>query len=144
MVLRRNIYKGIYLQRGSGFGAVLSGLFRFLVPFLKRGATTALKSAPVRRALSSAKKSAVSAAGNAAMDLVSGKNPIPQAKINLKTAKKDITKALLTSPTPSSSTPPSSSTKSNPVRKKTKITRKRRVIGVMNNGVPKKKVKNKP
>ena len=44
MVLRRNLYKGVYLQRGGGIGAVVSSLFRLLVPFIKRGAGTALKS----------------------------------------------------------------------------------------------------
>lgn len=98
MVLRRNIYKGVYLQRGSGFGTVLSGLFRFLVPFLKRGGKAALKSPAIRRALSSAKKSAVNVAGTAAMDVLKGKNPVPNAKVNVKTAKRNITQAILASP----------------------------------------------
>lgn len=126
MVLRRNIYKGVYLQRGSGFGTVLSGLFRFLVPFLKKGTKAALKSAPVQRALSSAKKSAVSAAGNAALNMVSGKNPIPQAKQNLQTAKQDIAKALLVQPTPKSSpkTTKRAKPRNNTIRKKrVKLTR---------------------
>jgi len=118
MVLRRNIYKGVYLQRGSGFGTVLSGLFRFLVPFLKKGTTAALKSAPVRRAITSAKKSAVSAAGNAAMNVVSGKNPLPQAKQNLQTAKEDIAKALLVKPTLPPKTRKRGKAQSNKNRKK--------------------------
>lgn len=77
---------------------MLSGLFRFLVPFLKRGGKAALKSGAVQRALSSAKKSAVNAAGSAAMDVIKGKSPLPNAKVNLQTAKRNITQAILTAP----------------------------------------------
>lgn len=95
MVARRNIYKGVYLQRGNGFGSVLSGLFRVLVPFLKRGAKTAIRSAPVQRALKSAKKSAIKAAGNAAGEVLAGRNPKERVKIDLKKAQEGIEKALL-------------------------------------------------
>lgn len=95
MVARRNIYKGVYLQRGHGIGSVLSGLFRVLVPFLKRGAKTALRSKPVRRALNSAKNSAVKAAGNAASEVLAGRNPKARAKIDLRKAQAGIERALL-------------------------------------------------
>lgn len=94
MVLRRNIYKGVYLQRGRGIGAVLSGLFRVLVPFLKRGATAALKSAPVKKALKTAGSAAAITAGDFAADVLKGKNPKKKAGLNLQQAQKGIQKAL--------------------------------------------------
>lgn len=98
MVVRRNLYKGVYLQRGGGFGTVVSTLFRVLVPWLKRGAGAALKSETVRRAvrgsLKAAKSSAVKAAGDATRDLLSGKNPKAGAKLNLSQAKQGIERAL--------------------------------------------------
>lgn len=94
MVLRRNIYRGVYHQRGNGVGSILSGLFRLLTPFIKRGAKAALRSQPVRRALKSAKKSAIKTAASAATDLISGKNPKQNAQLNLKQAQLNIEKAL--------------------------------------------------
>lgn len=96
MVVRRNIYKGVYLQRGNGIGSVLSGLFRVLVPFIKTGATSIAGSAPVQRAVKSAKKSAIKVAGNAAGELLSGRNPREKAKIDLKRAQSDIERAFTT------------------------------------------------
>lgn len=103
MVVRRNIYKGVYLQRGNGFGSVLSGLFRVLVPFIKNSAKAAVRSAPAQRALKSAKKSAIKAAGNAAGEILSGRNPKDRAKIDLKRAQEGIEKAIFkgSSPKPS-------------------------------------------
>ena len=97
MVLRRNIYRGVYHQRGNGVGAILSGLFRLLTPFIRRGAKAALKSAPVKAALKSAKRSAVKTVGYAAKDILSGKSPKANAKLNLKEAQAGIERALLTS-----------------------------------------------
>ena len=97
MVLRRNIYRGVYHQRGNGVGAILSGLFRLLTPFITRGAKAALKSAPVKAALKSAKRSAVKTVGYAAKDILSGKSPKANAKLNLKEAQAGIERALLTS-----------------------------------------------
>lgn len=94
MVLRRNIYRGVYHQKGNGVGSILSGLFRLLTPFIKRGAKAALRSQPVRRALKSAKKSAIKTAASAATDLISGKNPKQNAQLNLKQAQLNIEKAL--------------------------------------------------
>ena len=100
MVLRRNLYKGVYLQRGGGIGAVISSLFRMLVPFIKKGAGTALKSQVVKRALrgslKAARKSAIRAAGDATGDILSGKNPKTKAKVNLQKARAGIEKALTT------------------------------------------------
>lgn len=94
MTFRRNPYRAHYLQQGRGFGSVISGLFRLLTPFIKRGAAAALKSKPVKRAIRSAKRSAVKTAASAASDLLSGKNPAQRAKLNLKQAQSDIEKAL--------------------------------------------------
>lgn len=91
MVARRNIYKGVYLQRGNGIGSVLSGLFRMLVPFVKNIA----RSAPAKRAIKSAQKSAIRLASNAAGEIVSGRNPKSRAKIDLKRAQANIEKALV-------------------------------------------------
>ena len=99
MVLRRNIYRGVYHQKGNGVGSVLSGLFRLLTPFIKRGAKAALRSQPVRRALQSAKKSAIKTATVAASDLIAGKNIKQNAQLNLKQAQRNIEKAI-TGPPP--------------------------------------------
>ena len=75
----------------------MSGLFRLLTPFIRRGAKAALKSAPVKAALKSAKRSAVKTVGYAAKDILSGKSPKANAKLNLKEAQAGIERALLTS-----------------------------------------------
>lgn len=98
MVLRRNIYRGVYHQRGNGVSSVLSGLFRLLTPFIKRGAKAALKSQTVQKALKSAKKSAIKTASTAASDLIAGRNPQRNAKINLKQAQLNIEKAISSQP----------------------------------------------
>ena len=54
-----------------------------------------LKSAPVKAALKSAKKSAIKTAGAAAKDLLSGKNPKANASLNLKAAQHDIENAVI-------------------------------------------------
>ena len=118
MVLRRNIYRGVYTQRGVGVTAVLSGLFRLLTPFIRRGAKAALKSAPVKAALKSAKKSAVKTVGQATSDLLSGRNPKKGARMNLKRAQAGIERALMTtSPAPVKKRP-----KKVIVKKKTNVT----------------------
>lgn len=94
MVMRRNLYKGVYLQKGAGIGAVLSSLFRVLVPFLKKGAKAAIKSAPVKRAFKSAKKAALVGATDIAKDVIGGRNPKTKAKLNLKAAQRGIERAL--------------------------------------------------
>lgn len=95
MVARRNIYKGVYMQRGGGIGTAVSTIFRMLVPFLKRNAHTVLKSQPVKRAIRVAKRSAVKTAGQAAKDLLSGKNPKEGAKLNLREAQAKVEQALI-------------------------------------------------
>jgi hypothetical protein len=55
-----------------------------LVPILKRGAKAAFKSAPGKTVIYYAKKSAISAAGAVASDVLKGRNPKENAKINLK------------------------------------------------------------
>jgi len=98
MVLRRNIYKGAYVQHGDGFGTVLSTVVRFLLPFLKRGARAAIRSPTVRTAvkgaISSAKKAAIRTGSDAAVDIYEGRNPKAKAKINLKRAKEGIERAF--------------------------------------------------
>ena len=91
--------QGVYHQKGNGVGSVLSGLFRLLTPFIKRGAKAALRSQPVRRALQSAKKSAIKTATVAASDLIAGKNIKQNAQLNLKQAQRNIEKAI-TGPPP--------------------------------------------
>ena len=98
MVVRRNIYRGVYHQKGNGVGSILSGLFRLLTPFIKKGAKAALRSQPVKRALKSAKRSALKTAATAATDLIAGKNPKQNAKINLHQAQRDIEKAIINPP----------------------------------------------
>lgn len=98
MVLRRNIYRGVYHQKGNGVGSILSGLFRLLTPFIKRGAKAALRSQPVRRALKTAKRSAIKTATSAASDLIAGKNPKKNAQLNLKQAQLNIEKAITGAP----------------------------------------------
>ena len=100
MVLRRNIYRGVYHQKGNGVGSILSGLFRLLTPFIKRGAKAALRSQPVRRALKTAKRSAIKTATSAASDLIAGKNPKKNAQLNLKQAQLNIEKAITGAPPP--------------------------------------------
>jgi len=109
MVLRRNIYRGVYHQKGNGIGSILSGLFRLLTPFIRRGASTALKhsvrgaakvlkSQGVQKALKTAKKAAVKTALGAATDLVTGQNPKQNAKLNLQEAQRKIEKAINSEP----------------------------------------------
>ena len=100
MVLRRNIYRGVYHQKGNGVGSILSGLFRLLTPFIKRGAKAALRSQPVRRALKTAKRSAIKTATSTASDLIAGKNPKKNAQLNLKQAQLNIEKAITGAPPP--------------------------------------------
>jgi hypothetical protein len=102
MVLRRNIYKGVYLQRGSGIGSIISSIFRVLVPFLKTGAKAAIKSAPARKLFKAAKNTAVKTAGTMARDVLSGRSSKASAKLNLKKAQAGIENALDTAfdPTP--------------------------------------------
>ena len=132
MVLRRKIYRGVYHQRGNGVGSILSGLFRLLTPFIKRGAKATLPSQPVRRALKSAKKSAIKTATSAATDLISGKNPKQNAQLNLKQAQLNIEKVL---------TGPSSGVK----KKKLNKPVKRKIIAPMGPNKPLKSArKQKP
>ena len=94
MVLRKSIYKGVYFQRGHGIGSILSGLFRLLVPFVKRGASAAIKSPHLKKVLQSAKKSALTAAGSVASDIIKGKSPKKSAKVSIQKAQVDIEKAV--------------------------------------------------
>lgn len=114
MVLRRNFYRGVYHQRGSGIGAVLSGLFRLLTPWIKRGAQAAIKSRPLKSALRAASKSALSTAATAASDIIAGKSPKANAKLNLQRAQKNITKAV----TSALAERPSSSATKRPAKKR--------------------------
>ena len=100
MVLRRNIYRGVYHQKGNGVGSILSGLFRLLTPFIKRGAKAALRSQPVQRALKTAKRSAIKTAATAASDLIAGQNPKKNARLNLQQATRNIEKAITSAPQP--------------------------------------------
>lgn len=94
MVARRNIYKGVYLQRGSGIGTVISSIFRALVPWIKRGAGALVKSRPVKRLAKRAGQSALKAAGSFASDVVAGQNAKKSAKVNLKQVQQGLSKAL--------------------------------------------------
>lgn len=136
MVLRRNIYRGVYHQRGNGIGSVLSGLFRLLTPFIKRGATAALKSAPVRKALKSVKKSALKTATTAASDIFAGKSPKANAKINLRQAQLNIEKAVTKSLAKKNIT-----SNKNPPMKKAK---KRKILASKISGPPVAKKKSSP
>ena len=94
MVMRRNIYKGVYLQRGGGLGSIISSIFRVLVPFLKTGAVAAIKSAPAKNLFRAAKRTAVKTAGSMASDLLAGTSTNKSAKLNLKKAQAGIEKAF--------------------------------------------------
>lgn len=94
MVARRNIYKGLYLQRGSGVGAVLSSLFRLLVPWVKKGASALIKSKQVRGLAKSAGKAALQSASKFASDLAKGKPTKRAASLNLREAQRGIQDAI--------------------------------------------------
>lgn len=38
-----NVHRGVYLQRGKGFGGIFSSLFRLLRPLVSRGFSSAVK-----------------------------------------------------------------------------------------------------
>ena len=94
MVVRRNIYKGVYLQRGSGVGSILSLIFRSLVPWIKRGATALVKSKSVRWLAKSAGKTAAKSAASLAQDVLTGNSSKASAKNNLQNAKRGLQAAL--------------------------------------------------
>lgn len=94
MVVRRNIYKGVYLQRGSGVGSVLSLIFRALVPWIKRGASALIRSKSVRRLAASAGKTAVKSASKMAQQAIAGTATKQTTAANLKRAKRGIQEAL--------------------------------------------------
>lgn len=94
MVVRRNIYKGVYLQRGSGIGSVLSLIFRALVPWVKRGASAIMKSKSVRQLAKKAGTTAIQSASKLATDVITGKSAKKSASVNLKQAKRGLQEAL--------------------------------------------------
>ena len=94
MVMRRNIYKGVYLQRGSGVGSVLSLIFRSLVPWIKKGATALVRSKSVRKLAKSAGTTAAKSAASLARDVISGTSSKAGAKQNLQNAKRGLQMAL--------------------------------------------------
>lgn len=96
---RRNIYRGVYLQRGTGIGVVFSSIFRALVPWIKRGAGAILKSKAVQNLAKKAGKSALKAAGSYATDAVAKKLG---DKIDVKQARKGL-EAIINSATSSTS-----------------------------------------
>lgn len=104
------------MQRGSGIGVIISSIFRALVPWIKRGATTLLKSSSVRNLAKKAGKSALKSVGSMAASKL---NKALAGKIDLKRARKGIQSALTAAglsegaPKP---TPPGE-----PVKKKRKV-----------------------
>lgn len=82
------------MQRGSGIGTIVSSIFRALVPWIRKGATALVKSAPAKRLAKRATKTALKAAGNFAGDVVSGKNVKNSAKVNIAQVQKGLEKAL--------------------------------------------------
>lgn len=88
---RRQIYRGVFMQRGSGIGVIISSIFRALVPWIKRGATTLLKSSSVRNIAKKAGKSVLKSAGSMAASKL---NKALAGKVDLKRARKGIQSAL--------------------------------------------------
>lgn len=79
------------MQRGSGIGVIISSIFRALVPWIKRGATTLLKSSSVRNLAKKAGKSALKSVGSMAASKL---NKALAGKVDLKRARKGIQSAL--------------------------------------------------
>lgn len=94
-IYARNIHRGLHrYQRGRGLSAILRGVFRHLIPYLRRGAVQALKSKPVKQAISKAGSGAVLTATEFARDIVNRKNPTEKVKTNLKRVQTDVEEAL--------------------------------------------------
>lgn len=101
MSLNRYHQTDRFFQQGHGLGSFLSGIFRYLVPYVSRAgstvAKTAIKAATsktgqaiAKTAKQSAKKAAIKAVGRA----MAGKDVVGGAKEDLKKAKIAIGKTL--------------------------------------------------
>lgn len=92
-------HRGHELQRGRGFGSILKGLYRRIVPIAKKGINIGkriLKSDYVKHLSNSAASAGAEALKNVAYDYLSGEKPISEsAKTNIDQAKKRLAEAVM-------------------------------------------------
>jgi hypothetical protein len=67
-------HRGRYIQRGRGFGSILSSFFRTVLPVVKSIGSSIIKSPITKQVLSTARNSAIDAGLNIAADALSGEN----------------------------------------------------------------------
>jgi hypothetical protein len=79
-------YQPPYLQRGRGIGNILKNAYKTIMPALKTFSTS-----PIGRSIQAA---ALHGVTNVARDLIRGGNMGKSVKINLKTARQSVAKAL--------------------------------------------------
>ena len=89
------LHRGPYIQRGQGFGSSLSAMFKGVIPALKLFGEKIVQSPITKEIINTGKRSLVDASLNVADDFLKGKKIKPSISENVATAKKAVTKSLV-------------------------------------------------
>ena len=89
------LHRGPYIQRGRGVGSSLTAMYKGVVPALKLFGEKIIQSPVTKELLNKGKRTLVDASLNLASDVLAGKKIKPSISENVATAKKAVTKSLV-------------------------------------------------
>ena len=93
-MLRMNIHRGPFIQRGRGLGSLLSSLFKSVIPVASRVGKKIISSPITSNALKATKDAAIEGGLQIAVDALKGKSMEETMQHQLESAKKKVSKAL--------------------------------------------------
>lgn len=89
-----NYHRGPYIQRGSGFGSILGGLFKAALPVLSSVGKGILGSPVTKRLISSGKQAAIDTGVNILSDAIEGRNLRESLQENIGEARSRVAESL--------------------------------------------------
>lgn len=89
------LHRGPYIQRGRGIGSSLTAMFKGVIPALQLFGDKVMQSPITKEVIKTGKRAALDAGLNVASDVLGGKKLKPSLSENVTTAKKAVTKSLL-------------------------------------------------
>ena len=89
------LHRGPYIQRGRGIGSSLTAMFKGVIPALQLLGDKVMQSPITKEVIKTGKRAALDAGLNVASDVLGGKKLKPSLSENVTTAKKAVTKSLL-------------------------------------------------